>query len=128
VRRSLKRAFAVTALLALSSPSAIGWLLTFHLATGDHNDGHPSDHTGVVGLEMAMHGHAHDEATPAHGHAFVTGVVGAPMPGRLLLMVGSMIGDAQEVVGAEISDRRVFSEAGATHDPPRIETVTILRI
>jgi len=127
VRPSLKRAFAVTALLALSSPSAIGWLLTFHLATGDHNDGHASNHTGVVGLEMAMHGHAHNEGTPAHGHPFV-GSVAAPIPGKLLLLLGSLIGDAQEVMVAETSGRRLLLKVGPTHDPPRIEAVTILRI
>ncbi len=127
MRRSLRCAFALPALLALSSSPTIGWSVTLHLTTDDHHSGGSPDHDGALGLEMALHGHAHAEGTPAHGHPFL-GSVAAPIPGKLLL-VAATIGDAPEVVLAETSARRLLSEAGRTHDPPpRVEAPSVLRI
>lgn len=128
MRRPLKRAFAVAALLALPSSWAAGWSVAFHLATDDHHSAGSSDHGGALGLEMALHGHGHAEGTPAHGHPCI-GSAAAPIPGRLLLLIGATIGDVPEVVRAEISGRGLLSEAGPTHDPPpRLEAVSVLRI
>jgi hypothetical protein len=102
--------------------------VAFHLATDDHHGAGSSDHGGALGLEMALHGHGHGEGTPAHGHPAV-GSLASPSPGKLLLLIGSMIGDVPEAVVAEASGRRLLSQAGPTHDPPpSLEAVSVLRI
>lgn len=128
VPHPLKRALAVGALLALASSSAVGWAVAFHVATDDHHGGGPSHHDGVVGLDLVLHGHAHDEGTPAHGHPFLTSVP-APIPAKQLLLIAAMVGDAPEVVVALTSGRRRPSSRGPTHDPPpRLESPSVLRI
>jgi len=124
----LKRALAVATLLALASSSAVGWAVAFHLATDDHHRGGSSDHDDIAGLDMVLHGHAHGEGTPAHGHPLLTRVA-APIPGKLLLSIGVMVGDAPEVVVAATSGRRPLSLRGPTHDPPPpLESAAVLRI
>jgi len=118
---------AVGALLAFGSSSAVGWALAFHLATDDHHDGRPSHNEGVVGLDMVLHGHAHGEGTSAHGHPLLTSV-GAPIPGKLLLLIGAMVGGTPEVVAVATSGRRLLSARGPTHDPPPRESASVLRI
>ena len=114
-------------LLALVSSSAIGWAVVFHLATDDHHGGGSSHHDGAVGLDMVLHGHAHGEGTPAHGHPLLTSAA-APIPGKLLLLMGAMVGDAPEVV-APATPGRLLWQSGSTHDPPGgLETVSVLRI
>jgi len=115
-------------LLALASSSAVSWAVAFHLASEDHHLGGSSHQDGVAGLDMVVHGHAHGEGIPAHGHPLVTSVA-APIPGKLLLLIGAMVGDAPEVVAAAASGRRPLSPRGPTHDPPlRHESVPVLRI
>lgn len=102
--------------------------MAFHLASDDHHDEGSSDHDGALGFEMALHGHRHAEGTPAHEHPGISSGA-APIPGRLLLLIGAMMGNAPEVALAEIPGRRLLSEAGPTHDPPpRLEAVRVLRI
>ncbi len=128
MRRPLKRALAVAGLLALASSSVVGWTVALHLATDDHHRDGSSHHAGAVGLEMALHGHAHDERTPAHGHPLVTSVT-APIPGKPLLLIGAIVGDAPHVVVAATSGRPLLSQSGPTHDPPpRLESASVLRI
>lgn len=128
MRGSLKRVFAATALLVLSSSWVVGWSLEVHLAADDHHGVGSPDDGGRSGLEMALHGHAHAEGTPAHGHP-VLGSVAAPIPRKPLVLIAAMIGDAPEVTLAGCSGRRLFLQAGPTHDPPpRPQAVSILRI
>lgn len=128
VRRSLRRAFAVTALLALSSSWAVGWSAALHVATDHHHDGDSPDHDGAPGLEMVLHGHAHTEGTPAHRHP-VVGSAAVPVPGKLLVFVSAMSGDVPEVVTGDSSCLRLLSQGGPTHDPPpRLEAFSVLRI
>jgi hypothetical protein len=128
VLRSVKRALAVTALLSVSSSWALGWSVAFHLASDDHHDDDSSHHDAALGLEMALHGHRHAQETPAHEHPGVSSVA-AQVPGRLLLLIGTMVGNAPEVVFAEMPGRQLLSEAGPTHDPPpRLSAVSVLRI
>jgi len=119
---------AVTALLALVSPSAVGWAVAFHLTVDHHHDGGSSDHDDVVGLDMVLYGHAHDEGTPAHGHPLLTSVA-SPIPGKLLLLIGAMVGDVPDVVVIATCGLRLLLLRGPTHDPPpRLESASILRI
>ena len=67
------------------------------------------------------------EGTPAHGHPLLTSAV-APIPGKLLLRMGAMVGDAPEVV-APATPGRLLWQSGSTHDPPGgLETASVLRI
>ena len=118
----------MTSLVALVSSSAVGWAVAFHLATDDHHGGGSSHHDGVAGLDMVLHGHAHGEGTPPHGHPLLTSVA-APIPGKLLHLIGSMIGGAPERVATAASRRRLVLQGGPTHDPPgALEAVSVLRI
>lgn len=115
-------------MLAVSSSWAIGWSTAFHVANDHQHDADAPDDDAARGLQMMLHGHSHAEGTPAHGH-FVLGSVAAPVPGKTLLLLGAMIGDAPESVCCAASGRRVPSGRGPTHDPPpRLEAVSILRI
>ena len=128
MRRPLKRAFVVSVLLAMASSSAAGWSVALHLAIDDHHSEDRSHDGGVLGLEMALHGHAHTEGTPPHGHPVIASVA-APIPAKLLLLMGAMLGDAPERVATATSGRRARLQAGPTHDPPgALEAVSVLRI
>lgn len=128
MRRSLNRGLAVTALLAVSSSWAGAWSSAFHVATEHHHDGDSPDHDGALGLQMVLHGHAHADGTPAHRHPVVASVA-VPVPGKLLMWVSVMIGDAPEGVRGEISGRRLLAQRGRTHDPPPCpEAFSVLRI
>ena len=128
MRHRLGRVRVVTALLALSASWAAGWAVAFHLATDDHHGHDPSDRGGVRELEMAIHGHAHSEGTPAHSHSVVSSVA-PPVPSRLSLLAPAMTGDAPQAVLTAASGRRLPSQAGPNHDPPpRGVSVSILRI
>jgi hypothetical protein len=52
-----------------------------HLLGDHHHEGASPDNAGV---EIALHGHAHIEGTPPHGHPILGSVV-APLPGRILV-------------------------------------------
>lgn len=127
MRHRLGRVRVVTALLALSTSWAVGWAIAFHLATDDHHGLGASDRGGVGELEMAIHGHAHSEGTPAHSHTVVNNVA-TPVPGRLSLLAPVMTGDTPEVVLTAASGRRLPSQAGPNHDPPPRTSVFVLRI
>jgi hypothetical protein len=128
MRHRLGRVRVVTALLALSASWAAGWAVAFHLATDDHHGPSAADRGGLRELEMAIHGHAHSEGTPAHSHTVVGGVA-APVPARLSLLAPAMTGDTPEAVLTATSGHRLASQAGPNHDPPpRGVTVSILRI
>lgn len=126
MRRPLKRALAATALLTLASSSVLGWSVAVHLVTDDHHD--RSHHDGVLGLGMALHGHAHSDETPPHQHP-VIGSVAASLPGKLQLQTGATVGHAPEMVCAGAFACRLSSPTGSTHDPPpRLELTSVLRI
>jgi len=128
MRHRLGRVRVVTALLALSTSWAAGWALAFHLATDDHHGHEASDRGGVRELEMAIHGHAHSEGTPAHSHTVVSSVA-THVASRLSLLAPAMTGDDPEAVLTAASGRRLPSQAGPNHDPPpRGVSVSILRI
>jgi hypothetical protein len=115
-------------LLALSSPWVVGAAVAFHLAQDDHHVRGWSHQDGAVGLEIALHGHTHDERTRAHEHPLLT-TGAATAPGRLLLLIGAMVADAPVLVVAPSSDRRPLSLSGPTHDPPpRPSAPPVLRI
>jgi len=117
----------VTTLVALASSSVAGWVLTFHLAD-DHHAGGSRHHEGVAGLDMLLHGHGHDEGTPAHEHPLLRSSP-APVPGKLFLELSAMVGNAPEfVVVSATPSRGAFSPTGPTHDPPRLGPPAVLRI
>jgi hypothetical protein len=116
------------ALLAVASPWLVGAGLAFHHVTDDHHAAEPPTSRGALDLATVLHGHAHAEGTPEHGHPFA-GSVAAPLPGKQLLLIGAMIGDVPEIVGGETPRRPLLSRAGPTRDPPpRFEAVPVLRI
>ena len=119
-----RRAFALTALGALLSPPAVGLALAVHLLSDHHHEGASLDNAGV---EIALHGHAHIEGTPPHGHPIV-GSVAAPLPDRILVPPARVVGDAPEVVLGDPLGRR---GRGATARPTtrlHAEAPSILRI
>jgi len=126
VRRSFKRAWAVTALLAVASPVALTVAVALHLAD-DHLDG-SAHHGGARDLETVLHGHTHDKGTAPHGHPFLTSDP-APMPAKQQLLVAARVGDAPEPVVPVTSGRRLPAAGGPTHDPPgRVAAPSVLRI
>jgi hypothetical protein len=115
------------ALLAVASSWVVGGAVAFHYGTHDDHAGGPARHSGLD-LATVVHGHAHTEGTPEHGHPFA-GTMAAPLPGKQLLLIGAMIGDAPEIVGGETTRRPLLLRAGPTRDPPpRFEAVPVLRI
>ena len=128
VRRPLKRALAVTALLAIASPAAFGCAVAFHLASDEHHGGGSAHEDSAAGLRVVLHGHSHGPGTPSHGHPFLTNAA-VPIPTMQLLLVGAMVGDAPLVVVPVTSGWRPPTLRGPTHDPPpRIESFSVLRI
>jgi len=124
----MRRALAVSVLLAIVSSSAAGWAVAFHLAIDDDHGSGSSHHDGLLGLDMVLHGHAHGERTPAHEHPLLTSAAAA-IPGKLLLLMGSMVGDAPERVATPTLSRRLLLQGGPTHDLAGLrEAVTVLRI
>jgi hypothetical protein len=120
-----KRACALAALVAVVSPTAVGLALAIHLLSDHHHAGASPDHAGA---EMALHGHAHVEGTPPHGHPILRSVA-APLPGRILVPPAAFVGDAPEVVLGDPLGRRGLWGDGPTHDPPpRRVAPAILRI
>lgn len=118
---------SVTTLLVLASSAAAGWAMAFHVADDHHGGGSPQD-DGVAGLEIALHGHAHDKGAPPHGHPFVT-CGPAPIPARHELLIVAMVGDAAESVIALSFGRRLPASRGSPHDPPPWrESPSVLRI
>lgn len=125
VSRPPKPAQAVTALVALLSPSAVGLVLSVHLLSGHHN---PAAAAESVGVEIALHGHAHVEGTPPHAHPLV-GSVAAPLPGRILVPSAAFLADAPEaLLGDPLGRRALFWDRPMDDPPPRRAAPAILRI
>jgi hypothetical protein len=119
-----RRAYALTALVAFLSPSAVGLGLAVHLLSHDHHAGS----VGHAGAEIALHGHAHIEGTPPHGHPML-GSVAAPLPARVQAPLATFVADAREPIPGDPLGRRALSGFGPTHDPPpRRAAPPILRI
>jgi hypothetical protein len=98
--------------------------LAIHLQSHDHHAASPAN----AGVEIALHGHAHIEGTPPHGHPLL-GSVAAPLPGRVLAPLAAFVGDAPELILGDPLGRRARSGYGPTHDPPpRRAAPRILRI
>jgi hypothetical protein len=124
VRPHPSRACALTALVALLSPSAIGLALALHLLSHDHH----AASADSAGAEIALHGHAHVEGTPPHGHP-IPASVAAPLPGRVLAPLAAFVGESPELILGDPLGRRALSGYGPTHDPPpRRAGPPILRI
>ena len=124
VRPHPRRAYALTALVAFLSPFAVGLGLAVHLMSHDHHAA-SVDHAGA---EIALHGHAHIEGTPPHGHPLL-GSVAAPLPGRVLAPLVAFVGESPELILGDPLGRRALSGYGPTHDPPpRPAAPPILRI
>jgi len=67
VSRSIK---ALLALLGVACPWALFFAVAAHAAGHDHVHAGPADNRSKV-VELALHGHHHDPATPAHEHSLV---------------------------------------------------------
>jgi hypothetical protein len=120
-----RRAFALTALVALLSPPAVGLALAIHLLSDHHHEGASPDNAGV---EIALHGHAHIEGTPPHGHPIV-GSAATPLPGRILVPPAALVGDAPEVIlGDPLGRRGLWGDDPTRDPPPRRMAPPILRI
>ncbi|MFI4942201.1 MAG: hypothetical protein ACHP85_02990 [Burkholderiales bacterium] len=125
--RGPRRAIALAMLAALVSSSVAGWGVAFHLTEPDHHGGsHYSD--DIAGLEVALHGHAHDSGTPPHGHPVLTTSSPARIPGKLILAIFAVPGIAAEPPAAG-AGTRLPPSSGPTHDPPpRLASRLVLRI
>jgi hypothetical protein len=100
-------------------------VLSVHVLS-DHHDGAAA--AEGAGVEIALHGHAHVEGTPPHGHPVVASVA-ASLPGRMLVPVAAFLGDAPEAVVGDPLGRRALSWDGPLDDPPpRRAAPPILRI
>ncbi len=114
-------------LAALASSSAAGWAVAFHLTEGDHRGGASQHRDRVAILELALHGHAHERDTPAHGHPLVSSNP-TPFPAKVLLLIPAALGDALEFAAGSRS-LGPLSPSGPTHDPPpRLASNPVLRI
>lgn len=122
-----RRALAVAMLATLASSSAAGWAVAFHLAADDHHGGASPHNDGIAVLELALHGHAHDGSTPAHGHPLLTSNP-APLPGKPLVLIPAALGDAPELAAGSPGLWPLLP-SGPTHDPPpRAASRPVLRI
>jgi hypothetical protein len=125
--RGPRRATALAILAALVSSSVAGWGVAFHVTEPDHHGGsHHSD--DIAGLDVALHGHAHDSGTPPHGdHPLVTSGP-ARIPAKLILAIPLVPGAAAELLAAGAGIRQRLA-GGPTHDPPaRLASRLVLRI
>ena len=121
------RVLAVAMLAALPSSSVAGWAVAFHLAEPDHHTRPAQHRDGIAGLELALHGHAHEQGTPAHGHPLLTGGP-ARIPGKQILVIPAVLADAAELPAVGRGFRPLVS-GGPTHDPPpRPASRPVLRI
>lgn len=117
---------AAAAMAALASSSVAGWAVAFHFAD-DHHRGTSAHRDGIAILELALHGHAHDRDTPAHGHPLLTSGP-APLPEKVLLLIPAVFGDAPELAAGS-PGLRPLVPSGPTHDPPRrLASSPVLRI
>ena len=68
-----RRFIAVLTLTSLLSPWAVSAGVAFHVAEhsrGAHDHVHQSEEAGAI--ELMLHGHHHDQGTPAHPHVVVS--------------------------------------------------------
>jgi hypothetical protein len=116
----------LTVLAALCASPAASWAVAFHLAE-EHNGTRASHHDETAALERALHGHAHEPGTPAHGHPFLTSAA-AKAPGKLFQLIPAALADASEL-SAFSGSLLTLLPSGPTHDPPpRPASRPVLRI
>lgn len=128
MQRSGMRAFAALALAALPSASVLSWTAALHAADGEHHRGASTRPADALRLDLALHGHGHDDGTPPHGHPLLLGGA-TPLPGRTLLLAEATLGAAPEIPGLVSPRLRLLSLAGSAHDPPRcFATPSVLRV
>lgn len=137
MRRAARSVLAVTSIVALSSPWAVGWSAVLHVATDHHQDDghhddadarhHARDHESEHGLQSMLHGHGHADGTPDHRHPLTNGSA-ASLPGKLLLAAAAaVVGDTPMLAAGACSSCRLLALGGPTHDPPP-RSSPILRI
>lgn len=128
VRLSRRRAFALAALLALASPTLVGWFVALHLATGHGDEVTAREGLDPSGLEVVVHGHTHVEGTPTHGHPLLRGV-GASVPVVLLVQLCALTPAAAESFSFDLPRSLPLSSIGPTVErPPRATAFSVLRI
>jgi hypothetical protein len=107
---------AVATLVALAASAMTGWAVAFHLTDPDHHVGSARHHDGIPGLVLVLHGHAHEQDTPAHGHPLLTSSP-ARVSGRQVLVMPVLLGEATVLLAAG-AGMRALPIPGPTHDPP----------
>lgn len=126
--RSLRPSVLVT-LLSLCASWAFAWpvAVAAHLLADDHHEHEPG--AEATGLAVALHGHAHDDDVPDHGHPFVGSVAG-PVPGQDVLSLPAMVGLEPETPAAFLRGRGPWARPreAPSHDPPPRLEAEILRI
>ena len=122
-------AYALTALLALVAPTVIGFSIALHLATDDHHGAAESHEDDSVDLEMALHGHAHLQGTPSHGHPLLRSA-GAATPAATNLVMSAILGGAPAARLFGSPDQHLLAcVRPALERPPKPpKTTAILRI
>ena len=127
MRRSLQRVGAVVVLLVLSA----GWIaagpVALHMALHEHehDDGDEVEHR-ALDVELAQHGHAHGEETPAHDHPVVGN---AAFVTHRVTSMGLPIAEAPGAQFPLEPGLRLLSLAAPVPSPPpRHRTHAVLRI
>lgn len=122
------RAVAAVALVTLSVSPMLCWTAVFHAVADNHHRRASTGRGDAVRLDLALHGHGHDDGTPPHRHPLlVSGTT--PLPGRALVLAGAMNGGAPEVPRLAPPRLRLLSPPGSAHDPPpRFATPSVLRV
>jgi len=113
VSRSIK---ALLALLGVACPWALFFAVAAHAAGHDHAHAGPVDSRSKV-VELALHGHHHDPATPAHEHSLVAAQP-APTSTRMSMVRVSVSPSRYDFTLPQTIPGRAGLTAGPGESPP----------
>jgi hypothetical protein len=127
VRRSLQRVGAVVVLLVLSAAWIAAGPVALHMAVHDHEQDHADEvEHRALDVELAQHGHAHGEETPAHDHPVIGNA--AFVTHRVTSMALPIADAPGALLPPEPGPRLLSLAAPVPSPPPRHRTHAVLRI
>ena len=68
------------ALIAMSAPWASVAVTALHVVLDDHHSEAAADHVDFDHAAAALHGHSHENGTPAHGHEATVALAPGQLP------------------------------------------------